>query len=93
MKVYKSYGVLAHEKQPVYTVGRPASDIYDEVNVDLPSGWEIAPNAYGETLICSPDGVTYLANEILSNWGDAPALIWCDDKLDIHRVMLKEARA
>lgn len=91
MKIYKSYGVLAHEKQPVYTVDRPASEIYDVVDVVLPEGWETCEGVYGDKLICSPDGVTYIAGEILTNWGDDPALVWCDNRQERHRIMLKEA--
>ena len=58
MKIYKSYGVLALEYQPVYTADVPASEIYDEVNVTLPDGWEEVEGAFGDTLIVSPDGET-----------------------------------
>ena len=88
MKVYKSMCFLGHEKQPVYTVDQPASEIYDVVNVNLPEGWETAEGAMGDQLICGPDGVTYLANDILNNWGDDPALIWCDEHQVRHRVVL-----
>ena len=90
MKIYKSYGVLAHEYEPVYTVGKPASEIYDEVNVTLPDGWEEAEGVFGDILIVSPDGKTYLANNILTNWGDRPALIWCDNRQNRHKILLSE---
>ena len=88
MKVYKSMCILGHEKQPVYTVERPASEIYDVVNVNLPEGWETAEGAMGDLLICSSAGETYLASEILTNCGDDPALIWCDEHQVRHRVVL-----
>ena len=91
MKLYKNYGMLSHEKQPYYTAGRPATDIYDVFNVDLPDGWEIANNVYGETLITSPCGDTYLANDIISNRGDSPALIWYDDRQRKHIITLVES--
>ena len=56
MRVYKSYGVLAHEYQPVYTVDKPAAEIYDVVNIILPDGWQVAEGAFGDTLIVSPNG-------------------------------------
>ena len=68
--IYASYGVLAHEGRPVFTVGNPASEIYDTYLATLPEGWKWAENAGGETLIESPDGEIYLANEIISNRGD-----------------------
>ena len=90
MKIYKSYGVLAHEYQPVYTADVPASEIYDEVNVTLPEGWEVAEGAMGDTLLVSPDGKTYIGNEIISNWGDRPALIWYDNRQVRHKILLSE---
>lgn len=90
MKIYKSYGVLAHEYQPVYTADVPASEIYDEVNVTLPDGWEVAEGDFGDTLLVSPAGETHIGNEILSNWGDLPALIWCDNRQVMHRIVLSE---
>lgn len=87
IEIYKSYGVLAHEKQPVYTFERPASEIYDPVEVDLPDGWIIAENTYGETIVESPHGVTYLGREILGNWGDAPAFRWHDGHTDRHIIL------
>ena len=90
MKIYKSYGVLAHEYQPVYTVDRPAAEIYVVVNVTLPEGWEVAEGVFGDTLIISPDGETYIGNEIISNLGDRPALIWCDNRQARHKILLSE---
>ena len=90
MKIYKSYGVLAHEYQPVYTVDGPAAEIYDVVNVTLPDGWEEAEGFFEDTLIVSPDGETYLANKILTNLGDRPALIWCDNRQARHKILLSE---
>lgn len=85
--IYKSYGVIAHEKQPVYTFDNPASEIYDEISVSIPAGWSIAENAAGETLVESPDGITYLGNKILSSWGDSPAFCWSDGDADRHIVL------
>lgn len=76
MKIYASYGVLAHEKRPVYTVEAPAGDICDELTVELPEGWELAENEAGAPLLTMPTGETYLARELLTNRGDAPALRW-----------------
>ena len=90
MKIYKSYGVLAHEYQPVYTADVPASEIYDVVNVTLPDGWEEADGAFGDTLLVSPDGETCIGNEIISNLGDRPALIWADNRQVRHKILLAE---
>lgn len=87
MTIYKSYGVLAHEKQPVYTFDAPASEIYDTVEVEFPDGWSVGENAAGETLVDSPHGITYRGKEILSNWGDAPAFRWNDGRSDRHIIL------
>ena len=55
-----------------------------------PDGWEIANNEYCETLITSPYGDTYLANDILSNWGDSPALVWYDNNQRRRHITLVE---
>lgn len=77
-KLYASYGVLAREKQPVYTDGLPASDIYDLVTVDLPAGVSILHHAAGGTLV-DIDGQVYYLNDILSTDDqDQPILTWFD---------------
>lgn len=76
LTIYASYGVLAHEKLPVYTVSRPASDIYDTYTAILPEGWKTAENDAGELLIEAPDGTLHLANQLISNDGDKCVLRW-----------------
>lgn len=87
MTIYKNWGVLAHEKQPVYTCDNPITEAYDVVNVRLPDNWTAGANRYGETLIAVPNGKTYLGDEILTNWGDAPALRWYDGHTDRHIIL------
>ena len=86
-EIYKSWGVLAHEKQPVYTFDVPASDIYDKISIEIPDGWSISENTVGQTLVDSPDGITYLGYEILTNWGDSPAFRWHDGHTDRHIIL------
>ena len=76
MKMYATYGALAHEKGPVYTLGVPCGEIYDVYELTLPDGWEFADGVLGDTLIVDPEGTTYLASDILTNWGDEPALMY-----------------
>lgn len=84
IKIYKSYGVLAHEKQPFYSVSAPASQIYDEIKVQMPCDvWDTASGEPGVTL----GGVEYLVSEILTNWGDAPALVWYEDDGKHHKLL------
>lgn len=75
VKIYKSYGVLAHEKQPFYSISTPASDVYDIVAVDIPfPTWHNYMGDIGVTI----DGVDYILSDILTNRGDAPVLMWYD---------------
>ena len=52
IKLYESWGVLAHEKQPVYTFNCPVSDAYNLVEVELPH--VTGANDYGELIPISP---------------------------------------
>lgn len=87
MKIYESYGVLAHEKKPVFSVDIPASDAYDEIRVYIPDEVEISENAMGEKLV-DIEGNTYLLSEVLTNFGDKPCLKWFDGKKE-RRIMLE----
>ena len=82
--IYKSYGVLAHEKQPFYSVNAPASEINEAIKVRLPYDvWATASGELGVTL----GGVGYLVREILTNWGDDPALVWYEADGKHHRLL------
>lgn len=85
--IYKSYGVLGHEKQPVYTWGAGASEIYDAIRVELPQ--VVGVNQFDEPLI-EIDGLTYALSEILTNRGDKPAIILPGDGPFTHYKVLRE---
>ena len=89
MKMYATYGVIAHEYQPLFTLDAPAGNAYDVFDLTLPEGWSFAENGASETLIVSPDGTTYLPREILTNWGDEPAFVWFDGHSD-RRIILTD---
>ena len=83
-KIYKSYGVLAHEKQPFYSVSCPASDIHDEIQVEMPCPvWRTVMGDAGVTL----GGIDYLLADVLTNWGDDPALVWYEDDGKHHKLL------
>lgn len=84
VKLYKSYGVLAHEGFPVYTQHTPASDIYDLVTVTIPDA--IGVNEAGDVLV-DIKGTTYMLSEVLSNYKDAPALRWYDGHYTHHKIL------
>lgn len=73
--VYENWGVLAHEYEPVYSARFPMTAAYNYIilTVDVPT-WTDPKHEPGVTI----DGTDYLLNEVLSNWGDAPALVWYD---------------
>ncbi len=88
VKLYKSYGVLAHEKQPFYSYTVPASDIYDVIKVEIPETFAPRETTYFRGDICVTIGkYSYLLNEVLTNVGDAPALGWWDGEKDVYRIL------
>ena len=72
MTIYANYGLLAHEKQTVYTLAQ-ATNICDTVRV-------IIPNVSGANVVDEPilnlDGQDYLLSEVLTSVKDKPALRW-----------------
>lgn len=78
IKGYANYGVLAHEKQTIFTVANEhgSATVSDKIEITIPDGWSISENQMGDLLINSPEGQTYLASEIVGSWGDNPVLRW-----------------
>lgn len=87
LKAYANYGALAHEKKTLYTVGSPAETAAysEEVEIALPEGFEVDENAAGEQLVTTPDGETYLANEIFYSRNGHPELSWYDSEQRVRR--------
>lgn len=86
VKLYESYGVLSHEKSPYFSMSAPASDIYDEIMVELPC--MVGETAMGEPVV-ELDGIEYALSQVLTNWGTEPALAWVAMNHDRHHVLLK----
>ena len=88
VKLYKNFGVLAHEKEPVYTYFVPAATAHDRVTVDIPqiSG----TNEYDEPLV-SLHGRDYPLHDVLATVDDAPALRWYDGQT-YHIIPLTEKK-
>lgn len=80
IKAYRNYGVLGNEKRVICTVGAPSATAltYDEIEIEIPETFSVSENAMGSTLIDTPDGKTYLANELISWRNGRPVLAWCD---------------
>lgn len=88
IKLYKNFGVLAHEKDPVYTYFTPAAAAHDRLTVDIPqfSGM----NEYDEPLV-TLDGMDYPLHDVLATVDDAPALRWYDGQT-YHIIPLSEKK-
>lgn len=86
LKAFANYGVLAHEKKVLFTADLPSgkATYSEEVEIMLPEGFDISENASGEQLITVPDGIIYLANEILNGYEESPALSWYDAEGKLH---------
>lgn len=84
ISLYKSYGVLGREKEPVYTWGAPASEVYDTISAEMPE--IIGTNEMGEPLVdlC---GTTYRINDVLSTHYDAHALRHYDGRSTHYRAV------
>lgn len=81
-KAYANYGVTGNEYKTIFTVENAHcySKRSEEIEINVPEGFSVSENSFGETLIDTPDGTTYLAQEILNSRGDEPVLEWNDEK-------------
>lgn len=81
IKIYKNSGCLASEKRIIYTYGSPAETAvcWDEIEAEIPEGWEIAESICGDVICISPDRYTYLINDILAG-NDCPCFRFYDGK-------------
>ena len=61
--VYANYGVLAHEKTPVYTL-HPITGAYDKLSIQIPDDLYAGENHAGDVLL-TIGGDTYTLDEAL----------------------------
>lgn len=89
IKGFANYGVLAHEKQTIFTIPgkHPHATVSEEIEITLPDKWEVSRSESEDLLIDTPEGNTYRADDIISSWDDAPVLSWYDGK--DHRIKLE----
>ena len=89
IKGFANYGVLAHDKQTIFTISEkhPHATVSEEIEITLPDKWEVSRNEFEELLIDTPEGKTYMADEIISSWEDEPVLSWYDE--ENHRITLE----
>lgn len=88
IKLYKNYGLLAHEKEPVCTYFIPVAAAHDLVTVDIPQ--VSGTNEYDEPLV-SLGGRDYLLYDVLVTVDDALVLRWYDGQ-DYHIIPLTEKK-
>ena len=92
IKIYANYGVLAHEKQTIYTYGaeHPHATYSETMEVEIPEGFEVSESVTGKPLITPPGcDYTYEINEILSHRADEPIFLWVDQDKKTHWKKLK----
>ena len=80
VKIYANYGVLAHEKETVYTtVPHEHATASEPIIINLPASVNPGENEAGEILV-DLNGTTYLLAEVLSGTNGDVALKWFDGK-------------
>lgn len=73
VQLYANYGVLSHEKQPLYRE-HPVSEIHDKIFVDIPDELEPEKTNWGHTIV-KINGVCCPLYEILeTNKNDDPVI-------------------
>ena len=83
VKIYDNYGVLAHEKQHVYTTAPEATAAVSEpFYIIIPEGMHPYVTASSEVALELPDGFNpYLLHEVLATGRDGmPIIHWVDRK-------------
>lgn len=86
--IYANYGVLAHEKQTVYTTN-PISDVCDKLTVEIPASLNPYITVMDEVGI-EPDnsGCNGLSEVLTTTTGNRPAVRYCDREGNKHIVAL-----
>lgn len=76
--IYANYGVLAHEKQTIYTTAPTDEAVHSEpVTVDIPDSFKPGKNAL-DMILVEIDGKNYLLAEVLCHRDDKPCISWYD---------------
>ncbi len=70
----KTVLLVEDEYQTVFTSSAPeaTAKTSDKVYIAIPDGWDVGINCMEETLIITPEGETFLAEQIIRHWGDNP---------------------
>ena len=80
VKIYANYGVLAHEKETVYTIApHEHATLSEPILIDLPASVNPRENAAGEILV-DLNETPYLLSEVLGGRKGDVVLKWFDGK-------------
>ena len=86
--IYANYGVLAHEKQTVYSTS-PISDVYDKLTVEIPATLNPYTTMMDEVGIEPDNAMCNGLSEVLTTTtGKRPAVRYCDRDGKLHIVAL-----
>ena len=90
VKGFANYGVLANEKQPVFTIGDIPADcaVSDRVEFDIPDGWDIFEGATGDTVLENKNGDRWIANQALESIHGEPYLSGVDGSGNSFRIKI-----
>lgn len=86
--IYANYGVLAHEKQTVYSTC-PISDVHDKLTVEIPESLNPYTTVMGEIGVEPADSGCFGLCEVLTTTrGNCPAVKYVDCNKKAHVVSL-----
>lgn len=87
--IYANYGVLAHEKQVLYSMA-PYAEINEKMIVEIPAELRPRYNDREILFVKIPDHGETPFVDVLGTFGDDPAVRWYDDDGDLHHRILKK---
>jgi hypothetical protein len=83
---YANYGILAHEKRPVFST--VPGEINDKMSAKLPEGWGTYAMQDGQTGLVAPWGDRYAINDVLVERDGEPWFSAVDDSGRVRRCKL-----
>lgn len=76
-----NYKVLGHENEFIFTINNkhPQASFSEQIEIFISDNFKIEKNNFEEVLITTPDGETYLADQIIRTSKDQnPIFSWFD---------------
>lgn len=86
---YVNYGVMAHEKQTLFTMEPCEDGVSEKIELYIPDEFELTENQTRSILVNTPDGTCYMLHEILSSKDDNPIFRWWDKNGKYNIVQLE----